>query len=279
MLKNCVTLGRRSSFLLQAIRMSSSAAGNGKLSGKVAVVTASTEGIGLAIARRLGQDGAKVMVSSRKQDNVDKTVSQLKSENLDVAGLVCHVGKAEDRTKLIEQTLSQFGGIDILVSNAAANPTFGPMLDTPESAWDKIFDTNVKAAFFLCKEIVPHMEKRGGGSVVFVSSFAGYTPMEFLGPYSVSKTALIGLTKALVPQLSSMNIRVNCVAPGVIQTKFSEQLWKNPAIKDMILQMIPMHRVGEPPEVAGLVSFLSSDDASYITGETTLVTGGIPGRL
>lgn len=279
MLKNCVTLGRRSSFLLQAIRMSSSAAGNGKLSGKVAVVTASTEGIGLAIARRLGQDGAKVMVSSRKQDNVDKTVSQLKSENLDVAGLVCHVGKAEDRTKLIEQTLSQFGGIDILVSNAAANPTFGPMLDTPESAWDKIFDTNVKAAFFLCKEIVPHMDKRGGGSVVFVSSFAGYTPMEFLGPYSVSKTALIGLTKALVPQLSSMNIRVNCVAPGVIQTKFSEQLWKNPAIKDMILQMIPMHRVGEPPEVAGLVSFLSSDDASYITGETTLVTGGIPGRL
>ncbi|XP_045192648.2 dehydrogenase/reductase SDR family member 4-like [Mercenaria mercenaria] len=279
MLKNCLAFSRRTSSLLKAVKMSSTLASNRKLDGKVAIVTASTEGIGLAIARRLGQDGAKVMVSSRKQVNVDKTVSQLKSENLDVSAVVCHVAKPEDRSKLIEQTLSQFGGIDILVSNAAANPTFGPILDTEESAWDKIFETNVKASFFLCKEIVPHMEKRGGGSVVFVSSFAGYTPMEFLGPYSVSKTALIGLTKALVPQLSTMNIRVNCVAPGVIQTKFSEQLWKNPAVKDMMLQLIPMKRIGETPEVAGLVSFLSSDDASYITGETTLVTGGIPGRL
>lgn len=265
--------------MLKTVRMDSTSTNNGKLLGKVAIVTASTEGIGLAIARRLGQDGAKVMVSSRKQENVDKTVKALKSENLNVAGVVCHVGKSEDRSKLIEQTVSQFGGIDILVSNAAANPAFGPILDTTEGAWDKIFETNVKASFFLCKEIVPHMEKRGGGSVIFVSSFAGYTPMEFLGPYSVSKTALIGLTKALVPQLSSKNIRVNCVAPGVIQTKFSEQLWKNPAVKDLILQMIPMKRIGKTDEVSGLVSFLSSNDASYITGETTLVTGGIPGRL
>lgn len=270
---------RLSTAFTNAFRMSSTSGSNGKLAGKVAIVTASTEGIGLAIARRLGQDGAKVMVSSRKKDNVDRTVADLKAENLEVSGVVCHVGKAEDRSNLIQQTVSQFGGIDILVSNAAANPTFGPILDTSEGAWDKIFETNVKAAFFLCKEVVPHMEKRGGGSVIFVSSFAGYTPMEFLGPYSVSKTALIGLTKALVPQLSTMNIRVNCVAPGVIKTKFSEQLWKNPAVKDLVMQMIPMKRIGEPPEIAGLVSFLSSDDASYITGETTLVTGGIPGRL
>ncbi|KAL4235155.1 Dehydrogenase/reductase SDR member 2 [Mactra antiquata] len=279
MYNRCLALSRTCARAITGVRMSSTNASNGKLTGKVAIVTASTEGIGLAIARRLGQDGAKVMVSSRKQDNVDRTVAELKDEKLEVSGMVCHAGKPEDRTKLIEQTVSEFGGIDILVSNAAANPAFGPMLDTTEAAWDKIFDTNIKAAFFLCKDIVPYMEKRGGGSVVFVSSFAGYTPMEFLGPYSVSKTALIGLTKALVPQLSGLNIRVNCVAPGVIKTKFSEQLWKNPAVSKMVMQMIPQKRIGEPHEVAGLISFLSSDDASYITGETTLVTGGIPGRL
>lgn len=252
---------------------------DGKLSGKVAIVTASTEGIGLAIARRLGQDGAQVMVSSRKKENVERTVEELKRENLAVSGMVCHVGKAEDRTRLVQQTVSQFGGVDILVSNAAANPAFGPILDTPESVWDKIFDTNVKSAFYLCKEVVPHMEKRGGGSVVFVSSYAGYTPVELLGAYSVSKSALLGLTKALVPQLSTLNIRVNCVAPGVIKTKFSEPLWKNPGLKDVVMQMIPMHRFGEPSEISGVVSFLCSDDASYITGETTVIAGGMLGRL
>lgn len=262
-----------------AFRMSSSSANTGKLAGKVAIVTASTEGIGLAIARRLGQDGAKVMVSSRKQANVDRTVQELKSENLAVEGMVCHVGKAEDRTSLIKETVSRFGGIDILVSNAAANPVFGPILNTEEASWDKIFDTNVKASFFLCKEVVPHMESRGGGSVIFVSSFAGYLPMEFLGPYSVSKTALLGLTKALVPQLSTMNIRVNGVAPGMIKTKFSETLWKSEGANEILMQMIPMKRIGEPKEISGLVSFLASDDASYITGEVVMATGGIPGRL
>ncbi|WAR12063.1 DHRS4-like protein [Mya arenaria] len=226
--RNFFSVLRQKDAIFQGFRMASTSSIQGKLSGKVAIVTASTEGIGLAIARRLGQDGASVMVSSRKQDNVSRTVEQLKSENLQVEGMVCHVGKAEDRTSLIQQTVSKFGGLDFV---------------TPESAWDKIFETNVKATFFLIKEAVPHMEKRGGGSV-------------FLGPYSVSKTALIGMTKALVPQLSTMNIRVNCVAPGIIKTK-----------------------IGEPSEISGLVSFLCSDDASYITGETTLATGGIPGRL
>jgi len=262
-----------------SVRMASTAAGPSRLAGKVAIVTASTEGIGLAIARRLCQDGAKVMISSRKQQNVDKAVEELSAEKLSVAGTVCHVAKAEDRARLIQETISKFGGIDILVSNAAANPFMGQILDCKEPAWDKIFETNVKASFFLCKEVVPHIEKRGGGSVVFVSSIAGYLPFEFLGPYSVSKTALFGLTKALVPQLSSMNIRVNCVAPGVIKTKFSEQLWKADGVKDLALMTIPVKRFGEPSEVASLVAFLSSDDASYITGECSLVTGGMPGRL
>ncbi|ELU01922.1 hypothetical protein CAPTEDRAFT_112072 [Capitella teleta] len=192
-----------------------------RLEGKVAIVTASTDGIGFSIARRLGHEGAKVMVSSRKQKNVDSAVMQLKKEKLDVTGMVCHVGKADDRSKLISETAEKYGGIDIIVSNAAANPHLGQILDINEAQWDKIFDINVKSAFFLVKEAIPHMEKRGGGSVVFVSSIGGYNPFELIAPYSVSKTALFGLVKGLVPQLSSMNIRVNAIAPGIIKTSFS----------------------------------------------------------
>lgn len=250
-----------------------------KLSGKVAIVTASTDGIGYAIAERLGQDGAKVVVSSRKQKNVDAAVEKLRAKNLHVHGTVCHVGKKEDRASLIKQTLDQFGGIDIVVSNAAVNPFFGPTLDCSEEQWDKIFDLNVKATFMLIKETVPHMQTRGGGSVTVVSSIAGYNPIPMLGPYSVSKTALLGLIKSLVPQLATMNIRINGLAPGIIETHFSQALTSIEEIAKSILSQVPLNRFGQPPECAGVVSFLSSDDASYITGETILVTGGISARL
>ncbi|XP_011439833.2 dehydrogenase/reductase SDR family member 4 isoform X1 [Magallana gigas] len=261
------------------VRMSSSSAK--RLSGKVAIVTASTDGIGYSIAERLGQDGAKVMISSRKQKNVDASLQKLKSLGIEASGIVCHVAKKEDRQKMIQKTLDDFGGVDIFISNAAANPHFGPLLSCSEEAWDKIFETNVKATFMLCKEIVPLMEKRGGGSIVVVSSFAGYKPSEIIGAYSVSKTSLLGLVKALVPECSSRNIRINGLAPGVIKTRFSEQLWKDEesSVSQLSLQMIPIKRFGEPRECAGTVSFLVSDDASYITGETILVTGGIDARL
>ncbi|XP_053218911.1 dehydrogenase/reductase SDR family member 4-like 2 isoform X2 [Podarcis raffonei] len=159
------------------LRMNSTGAkARGTLADKVALVTASTEGIGLAIARRLAQDGAHVVVSSRKQANVDRAVAELQTENLSVSGLVCHVGKAEDRQHLINAALERHGGIDILVSNAAVNPFFGSTLDATEEVWDKIFDINVKAAALLIKLVVPHMEKRGGGSIVIVSSIAAYSP-------------------------------------------------------------------------------------------------------
>ncbi|XP_006815316.1 dehydrogenase/reductase SDR family member 4-like, partial [Saccoglossus kowalevskii] len=190
--------------------------------GKVAIVTASTDGIGFSIARKLAQNGAHVVLSSRKQNNVDKAVEILKSENLDVSGLVCHVGKASDRENLIERTVKDQGGIDMLISNAGMNPVYGPILDTSETAWDKIFEINVKAGFMLTKAVAPHIEKRGGGSIVFVTSIAGYQALELIAAYSVSKTAILGLTKALAPQCAQMNIRVNAIAPGIIETKFSE---------------------------------------------------------
>ncbi|XP_053402169.1 dehydrogenase/reductase SDR family member 4-like [Mercenaria mercenaria] len=250
----------------------------GKLTGKVAIVTASSDGIGLSIAERLAEDGAKVMISSRKQQNVDKAVKTLKGRGLNVSGIVCHVAKKEHRQKMIEQTVSEFGGIDLLVSNAAVNPIFGPILNSTEDAWDKIFEVNVKATFFLIKEVVPYMEKRGGGSIVIVSSNGGYSPSELMGVYSTSKTALFGLTKALVPQLARMNIRVNCIAPGLIKTRFSEAIWKNEA-SDEFKKSIPLKRFGEPDECAGIVSFLLSKDASYVTGETIVVSGGTSSRL
>lgn len=250
-----------------------------RLSGKVAVVTASTDGIGFAIAKRLGQEGAHVVVSSRSEANVERAVSSLKNDGISVKGLVCHVGKQEHRSKLLEEAAKVKGSIDILVSNAAVNPVFGPMLNTDERAWDKIMELNVKASFFLCKETVPYMEKAGGGSIMFVTSIAGYQPFSLLGAYSVSKTALLGMVKALTPELAARNIRVNGIAPGVIKTKFSQALTQDKEAEERALQDIPIQRLGKPDDIAGIAAFLASDDSSYLTGETILVTGGMPSRL
>lgn len=249
------------------------------LSGKVAIVTASTDGIGLAAAEALGQRGAHVVVSSRRQANVDKAVSLLRSKDIKVMGTTCNVGKAEDRDKLINTTIEQCGGVDILVSNAAVNPFFGNILESTEEVWDKILGVNVTASFLLTKLVVPHMEKRGGGSVVIVSSVAGYQPMQGLGPYSVSKTALLGLTRALAPDLGHSNIRINCVAPGIIKTRFSAALWENEGVLEEFLKQTCIKRLGQPEDIGGVIAFLCSDEASYITGETITVTGGMNCRL
>lgn len=264
-----------------AVRMSCTAASNRTLEGKVAVVTASTEGIGLAIAKQLARDGAKVMISSRKQEKVNEAVLQLEKEEkgCSVKGVVCHVAKAEHRKNLIEQTLHHFGGIDILVSNAAANPVFGPILQTPEEGWDKIFDVNVKSAFLLAKDIIPLMEKKGGGSVIFISSIGAFRPLEYIGAYCVSKTALVGLTKVLAEECGHMGVRINCIAPGIIKTNFSEALWKNDAAFKEFLKTVPLGRIGLSNDIGGAVSFLSSDQASYITGETLVISGGVHSRL
>ncbi|XP_036893342.1 dehydrogenase/reductase SDR family member 4-like 2 isoform X1 [Sturnira hondurensis] len=219
--------------LWKSIRMASSkVARRDPLSNKVALVTASTDGIGLAIARRLAQDGAHVVISSRKQQNVDRTVAALQGEGLSVTGTVCHVGKAEDRERLVAMAVKLLGGIDILVSNAAVNPFFGNLMDVTEEVWDKILDINVKATALMTKAVVPEMEKRGGGSIVIVTSIAAYTPLPGLGPYNVSKTALVGLTKNLAIELAQRNIRVNALAPGLIKTNFSQVKFPFPAVVD-----------------------------------------------
>ncbi|XP_045864298.1 dehydrogenase/reductase SDR family member 4 [Meles meles] len=264
----------------RSVRMASSGmARRDPLANKVALVTASTDGIGFAIARRLAQDGAHVVISSRKQQNVDRAVATLQGEGLSVTGTVCHVGKAEDRERLVATAVSLHGGIDILVSNAAVNPFFGSLVDATEEVWDKILDINVKATALLTKAVVPEMEKRGGGSVVIVASIGAYFPFPGLGPYNVSKTALLGLTKNLARELDQRNIRVNCLAPGLIKTSFSQVLWKDKEREESIKEIMQIKRIGKPDECAGIVSFLCSEDASYITGETVVVGGGTQSHL
>ncbi|XP_067645283.1 dehydrogenase/reductase SDR family member 4 [Eurosta solidaginis] len=250
-----------------------------RLEGKVAVVTASTEGIGFAIAKRLAEDGASVVISSRKERNVDNAVDKLRQLNLNVIGLKCHVGELKDRKRLFEETIRKYGKLNILVSNAATNPAVGGVLECEETVWDKIFDINVKSSYLLAKEALPYLRQQESSSIVFVSSIAGYDAFELLGAYSVSKTALIGLTKAAAKQLAPEGIRVNCLAPGIIKTKFSKALYESEAANEAALSKIPMCRLGTPEEMAGIVSFLVSDDASYITGESIIASGGMAGRL
>ncbi|XP_075806210.1 dehydrogenase/reductase SDR family member 2, mitochondrial-like [Microtus pennsylvanicus] len=246
------------------------------LANKVAVVTGSTNGIGFSIARRLAQDGAHVVISSRKQQNVDRAVATLKEEGLCVTGTVCHVGKAEDREQLVATALESCGGVDFLVCVAGTNPLVGSTLRSSEQIWDKILGVNVKAPALLLSQLLPHMENRGQGSVVLVSSVAAYIPFPRLGVYNVSKTALLGLTKTLAVELAPKNIRVNCLAPGVINTDFGRVLTEDPAFEDHLKYVFGMQRVGQPEDCAGIVSFLCSPEASYITGENIAVAGWSP---
>lgn len=244
------------------------------LAGKVAVVTGSTAGIGLAIARRLAVGGANVVVSSRHEQNVDEAVAQLSAEGLSVTGCRCHVSNPEHRQQLVATAVEKFGGLDILVSNAATNPVFGGLLKCPEPGWNKVFDVNVKSALMLSKLVVPLMQERDGGSIVFISSIVGSIPNKMLGAYSVSKAALNAVTKVLSQECAEKGIRVNAIAPGFIDTKFSSALSQHPETRQRIEKSTCMNRIGSADEVAGMAAFLCSDEASYITGSVMPVDGG-----
>ncbi|GFR82025.1 dehydrogenase/reductase SDR family member [Elysia marginata] len=176
-------------------------------------------------------------------------------------------------------TKAKFGGVDILVSNAAASTHFGPTLSIPEESYDKMFDINVKSTFMLCKEIVPELERRGSGSLLLVASIAGFVPFNMIGVYSMTKTALLGMVKVLAPEMAQMNIRINGLAPGLIETKFSHGLTSNESAKEYALSQIPLGRLGQPEDCAGIASFLVSDDAKFMTGENVVVSGGQMSRL
>ncbi len=244
------------------------------LTGKVALVTGASKGIGRAIAELYAQAGAKVVVSSRKQEAVDEVVAGIKSKGGNALAVACNVGEAADIQKLIDTTLTAYGTIDILVNNAAANPSFGPMVETSESSFDKIMAVNVKGPFELAKKVYPIMKAKKNGSVVNISSVGGLRPEPGLGIYSMSKAALISLTKVMAKEWGDDNIRVNVICPGLIKTKFSEALWSNEKIMHTMMKMLPIKRVGTPEEIAALALYLASDASSYSTGSVFTADGG-----
>lgn len=244
------------------------------LAGKVAIVTGGSKGIGEAIAEALGRAGAQVVVSSRKPEAVEAVASRFQSIGIDAIGVAANAGQAEDLAKLVDLTVSKFGGIDIIVNNAAANPVFGPVEHTEGWAFDKIMEVNLKGPFELAKLALPHLKKRGGGSIINISSIGGLSPEPQLGIYSVSKAALISLTQVMAREWAPYGVRANVICPGIIQTKFSEALWNNEAILKHMLKSIPMGRIGQPEEVSGLALFLASPAGAYCTGGVFVADGG-----
>jgi NAD(P)-dependent dehydrogenase (short-subunit alcohol dehydrogenase family) len=245
-----------------------------QIQGKVAIVTGASRGIGRAIAHGLSEAGAKVVLSSRKLEDLQKVAEEIRGKKGDAFPIAAHNGRIADLENLVKKTVEHYGTIDILVNNAATNPVFGPIIQVEESAWDKIMEVNVKGAFFLSRSAAQVMGEKGGGVIVNIASSAGLRPMPFLGAYSVSKAGVIMLTKVLAVEWAGLKIRVNAVAPGIIETRFSEALWKNETILEEVQKRQPIPRVGQPEEIVGAVLFLASPASSYMTGEVMVIDGG-----
>ncbi|MDM9631126.1 SDR family NAD(P)-dependent oxidoreductase [Robiginitalea aurantiaca] len=244
------------------------------LNGKVAIVTGSSKGIGKAIAQGLAEAGAQVVVSSRKQDAVDDVAREFSDLGLKAIGIQCHIGDAGQREGLISKTIEAFGKIDILVNNAAINPYYGPLEGSEEGVFDKIMEVNVKAPWLLSNHALEHMKAAGGGSIINISSVEGLRPGFGLGLYSATKSALITLTQNQAKEWGRYGVRANVICPGLIKTKFSEGLWADEALVSRFTKHLPLGRIANPDEMAGLVMLLASDAGSYMTGGVYVADGG-----
>jgi len=244
------------------------------LKGKIALVTGASKGIGKSIAQALGQKGAKVVISSRKQVALDEVAKEFNAEGIEVFPIASNIGDQQSMTNLVEQTIKHYVGVDILVNNAAANPSFGPVQQTTGEVFDKIMNVNVKGPFELAKLLYPSMKERGGGSIINISSIGGISPEPMLGIYSVSKAAIISLTKVMGKEWGRVGIRANVICPGLIKTKFSEALWTNDDVMNMMMKELPLRRIGEADEIAGLALFLAAEAGSYCTGSVFTADGG-----
>lgn len=245
------------------------------LQGKVAVLTGASKGIGKSMAKGLAEFGASVVVSSRSQDAVDTVAEELRKEGYKATGIECHVGDPVQLSALVNKSVEIYGGIDILVNNAAINPVFGPLQEVDSDLFDKVMNVNLKACMILSNLCYPIMKSRGGGSIINISSVEGLKPSFGLGLYSLSKAGLVMLTKNQAKEWGKDNIRSNVICPGLVKTKLSAGIWQNEAFYKQVLQFIPMNRMAQPDEMAGLAVFLASDASSYCTGSVITADGGI----
>lgn len=244
------------------------------LTGKVALITGSSRGIGRAIAVAMAEHGAKVVISSRKQDACETVADEIKASGGEAMVVPCNVSHHDQLRNLVDATLSAWGRIDCLVCNAAVNPYYGPLAEIPESAYDKIMDTNVKSNLWLCNMVLPQMAEREDGTVIIVSSVAAFIGSSSLGAYGLSKAADVALARNLAVEWGRKNIRANTLNPAIIRTDFARALWENPKIYEAATRSYALGRIGEPEEVAGAAVFLASKAGSFITGQTITIDGG-----
>jgi NAD(P)-dependent dehydrogenase (short-subunit alcohol dehydrogenase family) len=245
------------------------------LSGKVAIVTGSSRGIGRASAELLAKMGAKVVISSRKADACEAVTDGINKAGGEALTIPCNISRREEVDALVAGTVKHFGRLDILVCNAAVNPYYGPLLDITDEAFDKIMGANVKSNIWLCGRAMPHMVERGGGSVVIISSIGGLRGSTVIGAYGISKAADFSLARSLAGEWGPKNIRVNCIAPGLVKTDFARALWENEDLLKRRTATTPLRRIGEPHEIAGAVVYLASDASSFMTGQTIVIDGGV----
>jgi len=244
------------------------------LSGKVALITGASRGIGLAIAEAFSMAGAKVVLSSRKQEALEDAAEKINSAGGKAIPITAHTGNSEAVNDLVNKVIDILGGVDILVNNAGTNPHFGPILTAEESHWDKILDVNLKGYFRTIKACVHSMRERGGGKIINMASVSGLRAWPGLGIYSVSKAGVLMLTQILAIELAKDNIQVNAIAPGLIKTKFSRALWDTPNTHKSATEGIPQGRIGLPEELTGIALYLASEASSFTTGGVFVVDGG-----
>lgn len=244
------------------------------LSGQVALITGSSRGIGKSIAEEMSAAGAKVVISSRKQEACDQVRDEIRARGKEAISIACNIGHKEDVEGLVNATLSQLGRIDILVCNAAVNPFYGSLTKLEDDAWDKIMNCNVKSSWWLSKLVVPHMVERRTGNIILISSIGAFRGTAVLGAYGISKAAEAQLARNLALELGPKGIRVNAIAPGLVKTDFAKALWSNPTILQNVEQRAPLRRIGQPVDIAGVAVFLASQAASFVTGQMIVADGG-----
>jgi NAD(P)-dependent dehydrogenase (short-subunit alcohol dehydrogenase family) len=244
------------------------------LTGKVAIVTGSTKGIGLAIATRMAEHGATVVISSRKANVCETVAAGIQAAGGKAVVIPCHIGRKEELQNLVDQTVAQCGGIDILVENAGVNPYLGPAADMSDEAFDRVMGVNVRSNVWLANMALPHIAQRGGGAVIIISSIGGLRGSAQLGAYGISKAADMQLARNIAVEWGPKNIRANAIAPGLVRTDFARALWENPTLYRKRTRDTPMQRIGEPDEIAGAAVFLASAAGSFTSGQTIVIDGG-----